>query len=158
VKAGLAALVSGLVFALGLGLGGMTDPAKVQGFLDVTGAWDPSLAFVMAGGLGTHALLRRLLLRRRSSPVLAPAFPAAPQSGVDRRLLIGSALFGLGWGLAGYCPGPAVVAVASGSTTALTFALSMVGGMVLFQGLESLRKGAARASSAAGEAGAPAES
>lgn len=136
MKAAIAALVAGLLFALGLGLGGMTDPAKVQGFLDLTGAWDPSLAFVMAGGLGTHALLRRLVLRRRSRPVLAPAFPAPPAAGVDRRLLAGAALFGVGWGLAGFCPGPAVVAVASGSTTALTFAISMLGGMALFHGWE----------------------
>lgn len=148
MKTSIVALVAGLVFALGLGLGGMTDPAKVQGFLDVTGAWDPSLAFVMAGGLGTHALLRRLVLGRRSRPVLAAAFPTASHASIDRRLLLGSALFGVGWGLAGFCPGPSVVAVASGSATALAFAVSMLGGMALFRGLELLvAKQAPRASS-----------
>jgi uncharacterized protein len=133
VRASLSALAAGLLFALGLGIGGMTDPANVQAFLDVTGQWDPSLAFVMAGALGTHALLRRLIARR-SSPLLAPAFPAFPSGGgkVDRRLVIGSGVFGVGWGLSGYCPGPSLAAIGSGGLTALTFAGAMLGGMFLF--------------------------
>ncbi len=133
MKASLSALFAGLVFALGLGIGGMTDPANVQAFLDITGSWDPSLAFVMAGALGTHLLLRRLILRR-ATPVLAPAFPDFPaaRARVDRRLLLGAGLFGVGWGLSGYCPGPSLVAISSGGSSALTFAGAMLGGMFLF--------------------------
>ena len=139
MRALITAAVSGAVFSLGLALGGMTDPTKVQGFLDLTGDWDPSLAFVMGGGLGSFALLQRLLIRRRERPVFAPAFPACPSSRLDRRLLGGSAMFGVGWGLGGFCPGPALTSVASGGSTVLLFTLSMVGGMVLFRGLEALR-------------------
>ena len=132
MKAVLASGLAGLLFALGLGLGGMTDPARVLGFLDVAGAWDPSLAFVMAGALGTHALLRRLILRR-ARPVLAPAFPSFGATRPDARLVAGSALFGVGWGLAGYCPGPALTSVASGASTVLLFVAAMGAGMLLFQ-------------------------
>jgi hypothetical protein len=123
--------VAGLLFALGLGLGGMTDPARVQGFLDFTGAWDPTLAFVMGGALAVHAPLS-WLIRRRRAPVLAPAFPSLSASQVDRRLLSGAALFGGGWGLAGYCPGPALASLATGTGPVLLFVLSMFGGMWLF--------------------------
>ena len=132
MKAIVSAGAAGLLFALGLGLGGMTDPARVVGFLDFTGAWVPSLAFVMGGALGTHALLRRLILRRRA-PVLAPAFPVTTNSRLDARLVGGSALFGVGWGLAGYCPGPAFTQLASGSGTLLLFVAAMVAGMGLFE-------------------------
>ncbi|MCP3101140.1 YeeE/YedE family protein [Myxococcus sp. K15C18031901] len=136
MKASLAAGLAGLLFAVGLGLGGMTDPAKVVGFLDVAGAWDPSLAFVMAGALGSHALLRRLILRRRR-PVLAPAFPTAGTTRVDARLVAGAALFGVGWGLAGYCPGPALVVLPVGGATVLLFVVGMVVGMGAFRWWES---------------------
>lgn len=135
-KSILAALVAGLVFALGLGLGGMTDPSKVRAFLDVTGAWNPSLLFVMGGAMGTHALLRWVILRRRERPVLAPAFPKPSHSKVDGRLVAGAALFGAGWGIAGYCPGPALTAIGSGTPTVLLFVAAMMGGMVLFRLLE----------------------
>lgn len=138
MKAALMAGVAGVLFALGLGLGGMTDPAKVVGFLDVAGAWDPSLAFVMGSALGTHALLRRFIIRREK-PVLAPAFPSFAPSRVERRLVVGSALFGVGWGLAGYCPGPALAALASGGGTVVLFVLAMGAGMKLFQWWESTR-------------------
>ena len=136
MKGTLAAFVSGLVFAVGLGLGGMTDPANVQGFLDVTGDWNPGLAFVMGGALGTFALLRALFVRKRERPVLSSEYPAPPRTRLDGRLLLGAAIFGIGWGLAGFCPGPAVVSVASGSKTAILFTASMVGGMGLFRALE----------------------
>lgn len=123
--------VAGLLFALGLGLGGMTDPARVQGFLDFTGAWDPTLAFVMGGALAVHAPLS-WLIRRRKAPVLAPAFPSPPHTKLDGRLLTGAALFGVGWGLAGYCPGPVLASLASGAELVLLFVLSMLGGMWLF--------------------------
>lgn len=125
----LAAFMSGLVFAIGLGVGGMTQPTKVVGFLDFTGAWDPSLAMVMLGAIAVHFAFYRLIVRR-SAPLLAPKF-AIPTSGlIDRRLLAGSALFGLGWGLAGYCPGPALVAGAT-SDKALVLVASMVIGVAI---------------------------
>jgi uncharacterized protein len=135
--------LAGLLFALGLGLGGMTDPARVQGFLDFTGAWDPTLAFVMGGALAVHTPLS-WLVRRRKAPVLAPAFPSFSLTQVDRRLVAGAALFGVGWGLSGYCPGPALASLASGTSTVLLFAASMFGGMWLFGWWERLRAPAAQ--------------
>lgn len=125
------AAVAGLLFALGLGLGGMMDPARVQGFLDFTGAWDASLAFVMAGALAVHAPLS-WLIRRRGAPVLAPAFSPPSKTRVDRRLTTGAALFGVGWGLTGYCPGPALASLTSGELQVGLFVLSMFAGMWLF--------------------------
>jgi uncharacterized membrane protein YedE/YeeE len=145
MKVNLMAGVAGVLFSLGLGVGGMTDPARVVGFLDVAGRWDPSLLFVMAGALGTHALTRALVLRR-GRPVLAATFPAFSPAKVDRRLVGGSALFGVGWGLAGYCPGPAFTSLASGSTTVVAFVLAMGAGMALFEVSE--RRFSAPASSA----------
>ncbi len=131
MKTSLTALVAGVLFSVGLGLGGMTDPSKVQGFLDVTGDWNPSLMFVMGGALGTHALLRRFIVRR-PAPVLAPAFLTPPKGKPDRRLFLGATLFGIGWGLGGYCPGPAFTSIASGATATLMFVAAMLGGMLLF--------------------------
>ena len=142
MSAAVAAAAAGLVFALGLGLGGMTDPARVLGFLDVAGAWDPSLALVMAGAVGTHALLRRRVLRR-ARPILAPTFPALAGTAVDRRLLTGAALFGVGWGLAGYCPGPALISLAGGSAAAPLFVAAMAAGMLLFEAWGRRNTGAA---------------
>ncbi len=146
MRAVLTAGLSGLLFALGLGAAGMTDPAKVIGFLDVAGAWDPTLAFVMGGAMGTYALLSRLI-RRREKPVLGGAFPSLAKQPVDRRLLVGSGLFGIGWGIAGYCPGPGIVSVGTGLTAAL-FVASMAAGMGLFRLWE--RSAAARQPSALG--------
>ena len=128
--ASFVAFVAGLVFALGLGLSGMTQPAKVLGFLDVGGRWDPSLAFVMAGAVSVHAALARLILRR-SAPVLAPCFSLPVRREIDGRLLIGAAVFGVGWGLAGLCPGPAVTVLASGKPIAVAFVGAMLIGIVL---------------------------
>lgn len=122
------AFLCGLVFAIGLGIGGMTQPAKVLGFLDVFGAWDPSLAFVMAGAVVTHAISRVLVLRR-SAPVLASRFSLPTLTGIDRRLVVGAALFGAGWGIAGFCPGPALVSSGAGARTALLFTAAMLAGM-----------------------------
>ena len=144
MKTALVAALAGLLFSLGLGLGGMTDPAKVMGFLDVTGAWDARLLFVMAGAVGTHALLRYLILRRRRVPVLAQAFPAVGKARPDARLVAGSALFGIGWGLSGYCPGPAFTSLASGAGTVLLFVAAMLGGMWLFQLWEGARSARAQ--------------
>ena len=123
--------VSGLVFAVGLAVAGMTQPSKVLGFLDLFGgAWDPSLGFVMVGAIGVYALARRLAPAR---PLFAGEYPALRRHGIDRRLVVGSALFGLGWGLVGYCPGPAVVALGGGLHGSLVFGASLVLGLVAFQ-------------------------
>jgi uncharacterized protein len=127
---------SGLVFALALGLGGMTLPERVLGFLDFTGAWDPTLLFFMGGAVGVFALAYRLRLRRQS-PLLAPSFVPEPEGRLDARLVGGSALFGLGWGLAGYCPAPALASVGTGAAQVVVFAAAMVGGMTLYSALAS---------------------
>lgn len=125
-------LLPGLLFGIGLAISGMTDPAKVLNFLDFTGTWDPSLAFVMGGGLAIFALLRRMVLRRRA-PVLGGSFPKTPNRTIDARLVIGSALFGAGWGLAGFCPGPAVANLAASHVDAFVFVAAMLGGMRIAQ-------------------------
>ncbi len=123
------ALVSGLLFALGLGLSGMTNPAKVLNFLDVFGAWDPSLAFVMAGAIAVYLPVYRLL-KGRSRPLLADRFHWPTKSDIDRDLVVGSILFGIGWGIAGLCPGPAVVSLATGEGPILAFGVAMLLGML----------------------------
>lgn len=133
--------VAGLLFALSLGLAGMTDPARVQAFLDISGSWDPTLAFVMGGAIAVHAPLS-WLIRRRKAPVLAPAFPDVSHTQLDRRLLCGAALFGVGWGLSGYCPGPALVSLATGTGTVLIFVASMLTGTWLFGWWERSRAAA----------------
>ncbi|MCK8496977.1 MULTISPECIES: DUF6691 family protein [Myxococcus] len=134
MKQALTAGAAGLLFAVGLGVGGMTDPTKVVGFLDVAGAWDPSLAFVMAGALGSYALARGLILRR-AAPVLADTFSEATSASVDGRLVAGAVLFGVGWGLSGYCPGPALVVLPVGGLTVALFVVGMVAGMGVFRAL-----------------------
>jgi uncharacterized membrane protein YedE/YeeE len=128
VRAGVAmAAASGLLFGLGLVASGMTDPRKVIGFLDVAGgAWNPSLAFVMVGAIGVHAVGLRLLARR-ARPRWAEAFAAPPAARLDARLLGGAALFGVGWGLGGVCPGPALVAGVWSSSAGLFAAGLLVG-------------------------------
>jgi hypothetical protein len=126
----LSAFVCGFVFAVGLVVGGMTQPGKVIGFLDVFGAWDPSLAFVMGGAVATHAMLRPLVIRR-GAPVFAARFSLPTLTAIDGRLLAGAALFGVGWGIAGFCPGPAIVATGAGATRAIVFAVAMLAGMFL---------------------------
>lgn len=130
MKAAITAGLAGILFSLGLGLGGMTDPQKVVGFLDVAGTWDPSLMFVMMGALGAHFTTRRLLLRRKR-PLFAESFPDLPRGRITGRLVAGSALFGIGWGLGGYCPGPGITSVGAGGTSAVLFVVSMLGGMAL---------------------------
>ncbi len=122
------ALVAGLLFGLGLIVAGMSNPAKVLGFLDLAGAWDPSLALVMVGGIGV-ARLGLIVGRRAGRSASGEPFHASGHQPVDRRLLVGSALFGIGWGLAGYCPGPAVVAVGAGTLTALPLVAGMLIGL-----------------------------
>jgi len=132
------AALAGLIFGFGLLLAGMADPAKVLAFLDVTGLWNPSLAFVMLGAIGVAFLPFRIARSRRLSLLGAPMqLPVA--SHIDWRLLLGSGLFGMGWGIAGICPGPALVLLGTGATKALVFVAAMLAGMVLFDKLESQR-------------------
>ncbi len=120
----------GLAFGMGLLISGMTDPAKVLGFLDVSGLWDPSLAFVMGGGVMVGLLGFGLAKRKHASLSGAPFhWPTITQ--IDRPLVLGSLMFGVGWGLAGFCPGPALVAMAAGYDKALVFVIAMLIGMVL---------------------------
>ena len=132
------ALVAGALFAIGLALAGMTQPSKVIGFLDVAGDWDPSLALVMAGGVSVFFVANRFA-RRRAAPLAGERFYLPTRHQLDPRLLTGAALFGVGWGLAGYCPGPGLTSLASGSSAALTFVLAMLGGMLLFDQLSKSR-------------------
>jgi uncharacterized membrane protein YedE/YeeE len=118
----------GLVFAVGLQLSGMTDPARVLAFLDFAGDWDPRLAFVMVGAIGVHFTWLRLAARRERS-----AFSRAPHAPVTGSLLLGAAIFGVGWGMSGYCPGPALVASGSGRGAAAVFVAAMLAGMLLFR-------------------------
>ena len=121
----------GLTFGLGLLISGMTDPGKVQGFLDLAGARDPSLALVMGGGVMVGLLGFGLAKKKVISFSGAP-FHWPETAHIDRPLVLGSLMFGIGWGLAGFCPGPALVAMAAGNDKALVFVLAMLGGMVLF--------------------------
>ena len=149
MKAHLTALVSGLLFGLGLGVSGMTLPSKVIGFLDVTGAWDASLAFVMIGAIAVHAVLFRVVTRR-VSPLFDAEFHIPSRRDVDGPLVLGAALFGVGWGLGGYCPGPGLVSAATGSVPALIFVVAMIIGMLLQRAREAryerLRRSEARPS------------
>lgn len=120
---------SGALFGLGLLVSGMTDTAKVQGFLDLAGNWDPTLAFVLGGAILPMIVAWRIAARRRSSAVGEP-FPAMPAQTLDGRLLGGSVLFGAGWALAGFCPGPAVAALGWSGASGLTFVLAMLAGML----------------------------
>lgn len=128
----LAALLSGLLFGLGLVVARMVDPAKVLGFLDVAGRWDPSLAFVLMGAIGTAAAGFRLIEGRRLAPLLAPRFELPAKQPVDRRLVAGSAIFGVGWGLAGLCPGPALAGLSLDPRPLAVFVVAMLAGMALF--------------------------
>lgn len=134
----LASLLAGLVFGLGLIVSGMADPAKVLGFLDLAGAWDPSLAFVMAGAIavGTVAFA---LAKRRTLSWLGMPMRLPTRRDIDRRLVIGSTLFGIGWGVAGFCPGPGLVALGMGEMKAVAFVAAMLAGMLAFELLERRR-------------------
>jgi uncharacterized membrane protein YedE/YeeE len=125
-------LFAGALFGLGLAVSGMVNPQKVIGFLDVTGNWDPTLAFVMGGALLVTIPAFRLVFKR-PRPVLADEFELPTKKGLDVRLLGGSALFGVGWGLSGFCPGPAITALASGLAPVFAFVVAMVAGMAVYK-------------------------
>lgn len=138
----LTALLAGLVFGLGLIVSGMANPAKVLGFLDLAGAWDPSLALVMAGAIGA-GFFPFLLARKRTHSLIGLQMMLPTAKGIDRRLIVGSSVFGIGWGIAGFCPGPGLVAIGMGEPKALLFVAAMVVGMGLFELLEQRQNSAA---------------
>jgi len=130
--------IAGLLFGIGLLVSGMANPAKVLGFLDLAGRWDPSLALVMAGAIAVSAPAFALASRRNSTFLEMP-FPQLPSRKIDLRLILGSLVFGLGWGLAGFCPGPALVALGAGYAKAAVFVAAMLAGMLVFELIERAR-------------------
>ncbi len=131
----IAAFVAGVIFAIGLGYSGMTQPAKVVGFLDLFGQWDPSLMFVMMGAIGSHLFAYRLI-KKRTSPLLGGSFQIPSMKSLDGRLIAGAAIFGIGWGLGGFCPGPALASAFSGSSTVWLFLGAMILGMIIYAMVE----------------------
>ncbi len=131
----LVEFIVGMLFGLGLLLSGMTDPGKIIGFLDIFGNWDPSLAFVMAGAIAV-GFFAFGIAKKRTTTILGGALRLPTASHIDKRLVIGSTVFGVGWGLAGFCPGPALVSMASGQIQAVWFVAAMIAGMLVFELLE----------------------
>jgi hypothetical protein len=131
MSAPLTSFISGVVFAIGLGIGGMTQPAKIIGFLDFAGDWDPSLIFVMLGAIGVHSILYHMFRGRLSAKRLLVVYLPSRQK-IEPRLIGGAVIFGLGWGLAGYCPGPALTSLASGKFAVVIFSAGMIAGIVAF--------------------------
>lgn len=129
---GLVALIVGVLFALGLGLSGMTQPHIVRGFLDIFGQWDWRLMGVMIGAIGIHAITYRLIIKK-PAPLLETKFHLPTKKELDAKLIIGAVVFGLGWGWTGICPGPAIVSLASGKMPFIIFVSSMLIGMKMFQ-------------------------
>jgi uncharacterized membrane protein YedE/YeeE len=150
----LAGLVCGIIFGLGLAISGMINPAKVIGFLDVAGSWDPTLAFVMGGALLVAVPAYSVILGRRC-PFLVEKFSLPTKSRLDGPLVWGSALFGVGWGLVGFCPGPAVAAIATGIPAVLGFVAAMLAGMALYAWISGERLARKGSSSAADPAADP---
>lgn len=146
----IAALAAGLLFGLGLVLSRMIDPAKVLGFLDIAGNWDPSLALVLAGATGTAAIGFRLVLNRRTAPLFAESFSLPTVRNIDWRLVVGAAIFGVGWGLVGLCPGPAVADLSLAFRPVAIFVIAMLGGMALFKLMDRAPGGGGAASPVAG--------
>jgi uncharacterized membrane protein YedE/YeeE len=134
----LASLVAGLTFGLGLIVSGMANPAKVLGFLDLAGAWDPSLALVMAGAIAVGSIAF-VFTKKRTTSMLGAEMRLPTAQHIDRRLVVGSTLFGIGWGVAGFCPGPGLVASGMGEVKALVFVAAMLAGMAVFELLERRR-------------------
>ncbi|CAJ0814755.1 DUF6691 family protein [Ralstonia flaminis] len=132
------ALIAGLLFGAGLIVSGMANPAKVLGFLDLFGRWDPSLAFVMAGAIAVGAIAF-FIARRRGRSLLGTLIQWLSATGITTRLVLGSAVFGVGWGLAGFCPGPALVALGAGVPKAIGFVVAMLAGMAVFSAIERKR-------------------
>jgi len=138
VRRSITAFLSGLVFGVGLIVSQMSNPAKVIGFLDIAGNWDPSLALVMGGALVVFGAVY-WWTRGRKTPLMAERFAAATDTRIDRSLLAGSLMFGVGWGLSGFCPGPAIVSSAFGNPLVWLFVAAMIAGMLLFRFLTGRR-------------------
>jgi hypothetical protein len=135
----LAVFFVGLIFALGLGISGMTRPEKVIGFLDIFGQWDPSLMFVMGSSIFIHLISYRLILKRQN-PLLSLTWNLPQNKDITLSLFLGSALFGVGWGIAGYCPGPAMTSLATLHLQPLVFVVSMIAGMLIFKWVDKFAK------------------
>lgn len=133
----LVAALSGVLFGVGLALAGMTQPARVIGFLDITRRWDPTLIFVMVGGIAVHTLGYRLVTRR-PTPLLAARFLLPTRRDLDARLLVGAALFGVGWGLGGFCPGPGITSLVTGNPSVIAFVVAMLVGLAAAGRAEAL--------------------
>jgi hypothetical protein len=133
MKIKVGAFLGGTLFGIGLAIAGMTQPAKIIGFFDFFGSWDPSLAFVMLGAIMVYTPVYRWAIRTWQRPIWAPAFSLPTRKDIDGRLILGSAIFGIGWGLGGYCPGPAFTSVGAGSQQALLFGAAMLVGVGAYQ-------------------------
>lgn len=131
MKQNLVALFAGILFGLGLAISQMIDPARVLGFLDVAGTWDPTLIFVLGGAVGVTVITFRFILRR-PNPIFASAFQLPTRRDIDMPLVGGSALFGIGWGIAGYCPGPGITALMLGAWNPILFVIALVAGSLLY--------------------------
>lgn len=133
----VSALIAGAIFGLGIAISGMINPAKVLNFFDIAGIWDPSLMFVMGGGLVTAFIGYRLVFGRLRAPLFDSAFSMPARGAIDRQLVGGAAVFGIGWGIAGFCPGGAIPALGLGYPETLIFVAAMVGGIVLARGVKA---------------------
>ena len=140
MKVKLGAFLGGLLFGVGLAVSGMTQPAKIVGFFDFFGSWDPSLAFVMLGALLVYTPIYRAVVGKWSRPIWAQGFSLPTRKDIDGRLIAGSALFGVGWGLGGYCPGPAFTSVGARSEQALIFGAALIVGVGAYQILQRTRE------------------
>ena len=138
MKGNFVSAFAGAVFAVGLAVSGMTKPDKVIGFLDLAGSWDASLAFVMVGAIIVYGLLSRIITKR-TSPMFEASFHLPTRRDLDHRLILGAAIFGIGWGLGGFCPGPGIVSATTGGASAIVFVLGMTLGTLVEHGVARIR-------------------
>jgi uncharacterized membrane protein YedE/YeeE len=132
MKPAIGSYLSGLIFSIGLAVSGMTQPKKVLAFLDIFGDWDSSLMFVMVGAIGAYSVVYRLVLKRQK-PLIEDKLQIPEPRKVDKELILGAIIFGIGWGLAGFCPGPALTSLATLQKAPLIFGLGLIGGMITFK-------------------------